>query len=216
MGDSQWYPVTNRAKSSRRAATPAVMTHCLSGVCTRPAAGKGSGARMRLHHRSERIEWSERAAPWSHDGTVLRVYRLPHLDMGLGLVEQPQRGVPSAVWFQGDEGLEPLHTQAEVCSSAKRGNTGHKKQDCGLAIFFFRPFHNHVSSALIVTTKFKPDLAFFLQTIHSSSTSLSFFPYCDAKCNMQDVRESWLVCLCIFPLRLCAYMDPSGPRFVSR
>lgn len=49
--------------------------------------------------------------------------RLPHLDVCLGLVEQPQRGVPSAVWFQGDEGLQPLHTQAEVCSSAKRGET---------------------------------------------------------------------------------------------
>lgn len=42
---------------------------------------------------------------------------LPHLDMCFGLVEQSQRGVPTAVWSQGDERLQPLQTQAEMCSS---------------------------------------------------------------------------------------------------
>ena len=37
--------------------------------------------------------------------------------MCFGLVEQSQRGVPTAVWSQRDEGLQPLQTQAEMCSS---------------------------------------------------------------------------------------------------
>lgn len=43
--------------------------------------------------------------------------RLPHLDMCFGFVEQSQRGVPTAVWSQRDEGLQPFQTQAEMCSS---------------------------------------------------------------------------------------------------
>ncbi len=43
--------------------------------------------------------------------------RLPHLDMCFGLVEQSQCGVPTAVRSQRDEGLQPLQTQAEMCSS---------------------------------------------------------------------------------------------------
>ena len=44
---------------------------------------------------------------------------LPHLDVCFGLVEQSQRGVPAAVWSQRDERLQPLQTQAEMCSSAE-------------------------------------------------------------------------------------------------
>lgn len=68
---------------------------------------------------------------------MLREYRLPHLDMCLGLVEQPQRGVSGAVWFQGDEGLQPLHAQAEMCSSAKRGNTDDNTQASGCGSLSF-------------------------------------------------------------------------------
>lgn len=48
---------------------------------------------------------------------------LPHLDVCFGLVEQSQRGVPAAVWSQRDERLQPLQTQAEMCSSAEGENT---------------------------------------------------------------------------------------------
>lgn len=41
---------------------------------------------------------------------------LPHLDVCFGLVEQSQCGVPAAVWSQRDEWLQPLQTQAEMCS----------------------------------------------------------------------------------------------------
>lgn len=42
---------------------------------------------------------------------------LTHLDMCFGLVEQSQCGVPTAVWSQRDQGLQPLQTQAKMCSS---------------------------------------------------------------------------------------------------
>lgn len=50
--------------------------------------------------------------------------------MCFGLVEQSQRGVPTAVWSQRDEGLEPLQTQAEMGSSGggetiKKGHGQH-------------------------------------------------------------------------------------------
>ena len=38
-------------------------------------------------------------------------YRLPHLDMCFGLVEQSQCGVSTALWSQRDEGLQLLQTQ---------------------------------------------------------------------------------------------------------
>lgn len=58
---------------------------------------------------------------------------LTHLDMCFGLVEQSQCGVPTAVWSQRDEGLQPLQTQAEMCSSmggdtVKKGNFSSQKQ----------------------------------------------------------------------------------------
>lgn len=37
--------------------------------------------------------------------------------MCFGLVEKSQRCVPTAVWSQRDEGLQPFQTQAEMCSS---------------------------------------------------------------------------------------------------
>lgn len=86
---------------------------------------------------------------------MLRENRPPHLDMCLGLVEQPQRGMPGAVWFQGDEGLQPLHAQAEMCSSAKRGNTGDNTPESGDGSLIFirlEPFLQSSFTAVILAT----------------------------------------------------------------
>lgn len=45
---------------------------------------------------------------------------VPYLYMCFGLVEQPQRGVPTAVWSQRDERLQLLQTKAQMCSSERR------------------------------------------------------------------------------------------------
>lgn len=58
-------------------------------------------------------------------------YHTTHLDMCFGLVEQSQCGVPTAVWSQRDEGLQPLQTQAEMCSSVGGDTieTGHSSSE---------------------------------------------------------------------------------------
>lgn len=109
--------------------------------------------------------------------------------MRLGLVEQPQRGVPSAVCFQRNEGLQPLHAQAEVCSSAKGRKMGDDTRQSGYDsvsfIYSFKLFHNPVSSALIVPTKFDQKQR-FLQTIRLLLYCLYCFPACDTKCSSLD------------------------------
>lgn len=82
----------------------------LTKLLTRRQSGRKSSMSVWLHYYFwEEISSYPITAPHSS-------LRLPHLDMCFGLVEQSQSGMPTAVWSQRNEGLQPLQAQTKMCS----------------------------------------------------------------------------------------------------